>query len=865
MPNSPSSSSRTSPPKSPLSSPAYKGKFTNRSWPQLPPEIIRLVATHYIVNFASQAQFPRTWALPDQWPFRGVYAVLRDANELEKLMYICPSWSKALEEHLFWHQAIATVDPMDTLIHHSIISTNNTSAPIIRLSPHRHFRNIINCSCYVCRINHPYTPTGLTNAKRTAHTAFLGVIPVCREHRKVTFCGLCLREAPPIENENDRNPVCCAENEDEEMWPGIEATCRSCRGEWLYKKATARDREALGGAKWNAADWETRQSIDAFIEMGEGTISDVISLAQEKHWLRNNTKLADMLQQALAASRYASREEGYESEEELSEEDEEDPELLSMTEESGVKDLAINDWARNRILDGFWISPADQWYNHFDSEKSPAIRAIHPCPWSLDPADSNEPEDAIHPLAPIVRGEIPPSFQLCEFVYRAFQRQMRAVLLPAMTNIVRKLVIECGADGVDPAMKALRMDVEEVATALRDDKMWYNGIDWLERRANRQREEQEQRQRERREEDEESSNSSKSGGSHTTSPVLSTSTLETTPSPPPSATLKKDGLLGSNGAPAIPIPVSPVLDRPALLRPIPYVPVSISHLPPFSIEAFRLVWREACAPLYQCRCKVCERAMLKANIEAGNIVPSQTQQQQPQPQEHQNVEHQESERPGEIRIDQGDEDAVAEEEEEGEDEVDEEEYDDDASETSVSPDGFLLADRDPSQLSRKRSSRDDDLDGQSDHDNHYADTDRSRRCGTPPKRARRHEPYSPLSSPARMRKRSSEELEDDDDSVRSPTKESKKRLRVEENVEESAEESNGTSPPTSATGVLSPEEDIEEDHVEVSATTNRTRGLVPRSALKTAFVVQDPKTTPRKVASPRSNGVRVAADNKGVK
>ncbi|EPQ51518.1 hypothetical protein GLOTRDRAFT_132885 [Gloeophyllum trabeum ATCC 11539] len=63
--------------------------------------------------------------------------------------------------------------------------------------------------------------------------------------------------------------------------------------------------------KFNAHDWETRQSFGAFMEMGEGTISEVVVLTQEKLWHRKHTKLADKRQQAIAASRYASREEGY--------------------------------------------------------------------------------------------------------------------------------------------------------------------------------------------------------------------------------------------------------------------------------------------------------------------------------------------------------------------------------------------------------------------------------------------------------------------------------------------------------------------------------------------------------------------------
>jgi len=177
------------------------------------------------------------------------------------------------------------------------------------------------------------------------------------------------------------------------------------------------------------------------------------------------------------------------------------------------------------------------------------------------------------------------------FQILAFQKQMRMILLPAMSNIVRRLVIECGADGVDPAIRAIRMDMEDVEREIREEASWYNGIDWLERRANGERERRSRATKE----DDESSLSSKSSGSHTTSPVLSTTTLGTTPSPPASVDEhhpKKDADLAAarSGRPVpVVIPISPVLESPVLLHPIPYIPVTVSQMPHYSQEAFRLV------------------------------------------------------------------------------------------------------------------------------------------------------------------------------------------------------------------------------------------------------------------------------------
>ncbi|KAJ7828475.1 hypothetical protein B0H14DRAFT_3466313 [Mycena olivaceomarginata] len=73
------------------------------------------------------------------------------------------------------------------------------------------------------------------------------------------------------------------------------------------------------------------------------------------------------------------------------------------------------------------------------------------------------------------------------------------------------------------------------------------------------------------------------------------------------------------------IPVSPVLNHPRLLRPISYIPETIAHLPPYSLDEIKAVWREAYAPLYHCRCTVCERAMTAQQAaQGGNVSKAAT-------------------------------------------------------------------------------------------------------------------------------------------------------------------------------------------------------------------------------------------------
>ncbi|KAJ7434547.1 hypothetical protein FB451DRAFT_1571923 [Mycena latifolia] len=348
--------------------------------------------------------------------------------------------------------------------------------------------------------------------------------------------------------------------------------------------------------------------------------------------------------------------------EEEEEDEMEDEEALAAALETSVRELALGDWARGRILDGAWVAPADVYYNMrvggLDGPDDP-VKAVHPVPWAVSPPSSPSPSaqplpgaddaPAAHPGAP---APPPPTYVLAEAAHNAHVRQMRAVLLPAFRNVVRRVIVECSLDAaeapssvpggarrvgpLDPAVRAARMGLADVVREVREEEgVWFDGVDWRERRRNAQAEadagagghgdaEGERRHRG------EGSDDSSEGTSRTsdTSPVLSTSTLGTTPSPPPlgehradkdkAAARDREREADDAARERLPtIAVMPVLDPPRLLRPIPYVPETIAHLPPYSLEALRAVWREACAPLYHCRCSICERAMAVAQAAQG--------------------------------------------------------------------------------------------------------------------------------------------------------------------------------------------------------------------------------------------------------
>ncbi|KAF8829636.1 hypothetical protein F5879DRAFT_877000 [Lentinula edodes] len=803
---------------------AYKGKLTNRSWALLPEELVRTIATYFIWDISVTNYCPDQWQARHFWQNQMVYTALRDAQEVERFMRICPQWGAAMETHLFWMHVITLIDPHDTLGAHVWVRNNNSSAPPVKPTPYQHYRNITRFSCFVCRINTPNTIHGLGTGKRMIATPWLSYCTVCRDHDKprAAFCGLCLRESQSYEAELQINPtfhVGCIENEDHELWPNVQATCRSCRAEWLWRKAcSANVREAVGGRRFRIDDWEAKSTLDGFIDLSEGRVSDVILVARERYWIRTYTKLADMLSQALAASRYEGREErltaaaaGEDTEMDLSDEDddEDDLELAQLTEDGGIRELALGDWARNRILDGFWISPADQWYNHIQPDLPWDVRAVHPCPWTVESddsapqGDSEQTTEEEHPKDSTVHAPIPPSHPLCEQTFNAHQKQMRILLLPAMKNIVRRIVIESSADAADPAIRAARMTLEDVMKELRDEATWFDGVDWLERRRNAR---HDAAAREEATSDDHSTSSGSSKSSDEcftiTSPVLSTTTLQTTPSPPPIED-KSASADSKNVYRAVTIAVSPVLDPPRLIHPIPHVPIMAAHLPHFSLEAFRMVWREACAPLYHCRCKICERAQAAAS-EAAAVAAGVANRNQPPADVQEHPAQEIKDDVVEIKLGEADG--------EGEEEIDYLEYEDDVFDSdevesryesrsrSRSPPRLNRPSYTPSTPVSPRKRSCDEIDDEriyerGNEDGNHSDINdttpiRHRQPRTPPKRLRREGPPIlkglSVDDPVKrmLHKRSSEGVDAREDQIQS------KRAKMSEEAE---------SPPTSLT------------------------------------------------------------------
>ncbi|KAK0472316.1 hypothetical protein IW261DRAFT_812121 [Armillaria novae-zelandiae] len=517
-----------------------------------------------------------------------------------------------------WYHVVIVLDPVDFLGHYAFVAPPATaithkskglSYPE-RLSPYKHYHIILGYSCVICR-NYPYINHGFGFAKRAVRFPTLGIVSICRDHNrhKTSYCGVCYREATR-KRDSSRDRVGCMSNEDSETWPRMHATCKQCRRDSLFRRAYVRigDQEALGMLGSENIDDEARAAVEGFLAIADDSVHRILETVQDRCWLKKQIRMRQF-RPLVAANRYETWEEDlqqlsasratiqtHESDEDLDmdvrdceEEEEDDPDIEQWwVEDHSAKSMALGDWAQNRTLGGFWVTPCDQWISGMILE---VPRAEHPCPVTCgDDDDSGEKR----PQQTTILGDVPPSYSLCERANYAYMKELRlrTLLLPPVKNILRMLVTECAADGCDAVRKACKISLDDVVHELKDEAVWFDGFDWLERRRNDRLQARKTEQRTRIMKKSSSSDdfslSSKSDGS-TTSPVLSTSTLQTTPTPPPNE--------------AILIPVSPILDPPRLLRLIPYIPESLINLL-FSKE----YGEDACRPLYHCRCKICERA-----------------------------------------------------------------------------------------------------------------------------------------------------------------------------------------------------------------------------------------------------------------
>ncbi|KAG8955664.1 hypothetical protein FRC04_007655 [Tulasnella sp. 424] len=652
---------------------SQKGKVaTKGSWTDLPPEVLSHVANILFMgtyNFWVGHPTPswRDWSAGKQ---PHLWATLMALQEISSIRLVCMNWQAAMEVHQYYSVACNILDPqcLDSQYYPPLprlppqqggALTAALGARRPRIPTQRTYttyaRTFTRC-CLPCRFNAPHESKGVNMATSTMWSRYFGNVGICDRHRPEQVCGFCLKDyfldcwkynnhGQPYHDQRNRTIMI---TEDDDYCRGIIATCRPCRS--VLIRGLVRNKIPR-----HAADL-TDSVLDTFIECGEGNIKDLLGEVDEKVWLANHTNYRELHDSALAVERMrlkqelrAEREaEGYmdgrvstearlealldsgASPEEIEDalqmqavEEEEDDELLddeygevlTAAEEANVNDMAISGWARNRIMDGCWLSPLDIW--HGDGGTRARTEILQRLPQAWHPVNSylNAPDPAAEmQQAPIPQNQMKPRLTFIRCPYpppRIFQRaqtlyeySFRQIVSPALNNLVQRVICEAEAEHKDVCRVVTCFSTDTLLEEMRTIQLWGKDYDW----ANLQ-----------------------------TSPTITSTTATfdsvsersrgspastlTTPSPSPPALTSPKSPAGIFAAaqndtrlpppPAVVVAAAaeaamPLPDR--YLDHIPHIPRAPEHMGTNTRQLLEGLWKDAIAGLFKCQCSICLRA-----------------------------------------------------------------------------------------------------------------------------------------------------------------------------------------------------------------------------------------------------------------
>ncbi|KAF8756456.1 hypothetical protein RHS01_04483 [Rhizoctonia solani] len=223
---------------------------------------------------------------------------------------------------------------------------------------------------------------------------------------------------------------------------GVRAVCGACRHERI-RTELIRGRGAnmapwMGSGFW---DWDyevstdvcplgvrpfqtryrqivaQRRDLNQYAEYGDWTIREAIEEMEERVWMRWWTKASEMEGLVRATARLQRMEERAAEPLDTDDESDEEDDLLSLSDEFGLRDMIFQDWARNRILEDI---------NQYHSVPQVPIQNFDTSPrdWHL----------AIR---------LAMSNALLRPYPGAWETAMRSIIGPAISNIVARIVKEC--------------------------------------------------------------------------------------------------------------------------------------------------------------------------------------------------------------------------------------------------------------------------------------------------------------------------------------------------------------------------------------------------------------------------------------
>ncbi|KAG8756462.1 hypothetical protein FRC11_005297 [Ceratobasidium sp. 423] len=551
----------------PITSGMRKGKRTSAALP--------LVAIRLIIDWTVTVDGP--YCIPgcvEEWGHQ-VWLGLHLARVLATLRRVSP------DEHPTWRTLCMMFDPHMVLARPRphLNPAQVPSQPPLNADT---FRRIIRATCLVCAVSCPDVYSYRRRMARVPQTptyptpsAIWGIIPACAVHRPLAFCARCLRSelatiglygnphlalAPLAANERDPELVRCLDLRTS-SGAGIRAVCGACRSERI-RTELIRGRGAnmapwMGSGFWDwdydgadvwSVPWDgglSRRDAEKllhseevagvftqYVEYGDWTVREAIEEMEERVWMRWWTKASEMEGLVRATARLQRMEERAAEPLDTDDESDEEDDLLSLSDEFGLRDMIFQDWARNRILEGIWLSPhmdINQYYATASSNPEfrhmpPRWAPRHPFGrvqrtpptlprefrWTISVAarDARDPQDQRRTYARVPANfylsNPPPPSRIAYNLARAWETTMRSIIGPAITNVVSRIVKECkvaeevvqaGIDDqsrrdslraqcvlaqgeADPCKAVSRINADRLVDILRGPEPWVEGGGW---------------------------------------------------------------------------------------------------------------------------------------------------------------------------------------------------------------------------------------------------------------------------------------------------------------------------------------------------------------------------------------------------
>lgn len=342
-----------------------------------------------------------------------------------------------MSDSSFWWRAIEVLDPSRR---HPVFHarTNSNSLRGHKTSPFTIFQEIANTTCIPCRVNAWWDPNaGIGESKRMEMTQYRGWVGCCYAHRPEMFCGLCLKDAvpragiAPIGEPLDRagrwSGPGLVQNDDERTWQNCVTTCRSCRRD----ESQSRVERILGPAVYTRASYDLTCRIywAQYIDNGRGDLRGLMASIDERVWLLENTPHDEYLRTGVASTRRS----------QPGHPDEHDITVLSSKDRETLRCISLQDWSRDRIVNGCWVSPLDVYQTNFPDLLARIKQGLQNGESARHPLDFHEDESKgrLFPREAQLHFRLP-NGRLYSEIQSAFDTVLRLTLGPALQNCLNR-------------------------------------------------------------------------------------------------------------------------------------------------------------------------------------------------------------------------------------------------------------------------------------------------------------------------------------------------------------------------------------------------------------------------------------------